>query len=427
MAAHALNSEVRREEQSRRRRVVVTGVGVISPAGNDAAALWRSVSEGRSAAAPITKFDTSRLPVKIGAEVRDFRIGDYIRAKTNRLDFSIQYGIAAAATALRDSGLDARKAADRIGIVEGTTISGTESTLKTQRSFLDADGDYRKLHPYNVVAGYCGEGSSTISMQLGIQGAAITYCSGCASGNDAIGHAMKLIQSDQFDAMVAGGSEHMVEMLHVGFCRLGAMSEHGGDPHKAMKPFDRGRDGFVLGEGSAFLVLEELSHALGRGAKIYAEMIGHGRTSEAYHPTDPHPEGLGYQQAMERALRDAAIHADEVDYINAHASATPKNDPIETHAIKQIFGKHARRLSISGTKPVTGHLMGASGAIETLIAVLALHHQTIPPTINLENPDAGCDLDYVPVRRPYPIRVAMNLNAGFGGRYACLLMRHFAG
>ena len=174
-------------------------------------------------------------------------------------------------------------------------------------------------------------------------------------------------------------------------------------------------------------MLEELSHALGRGAKIYAEMIGHGRTSEAYHPTDPHPEGLGYQQAMERALRDAAIHADEVDYINAHASATPKNDPIETHAIRQVFGKHARRLSISGTKPVTGHLMGASGAIETLIAVLALHHQTIPPTINLENPDAGCDLDYVPVRRPYPIRVAMNLNAGFGGRYACLLMRHFAG
>ncbi len=427
MATLPLNSLRKFPGNGHARRVVVTGLGIISPSGKDVDTLWRNVRDGVSAAAPITRFDVCSLPVKIGAEVKDFRITDYAEVRTSRLDMSVQYGVAAATMALRDSKIDTRNGSARMGIIEGTTLSGSESSLKTQKAFLDSDGDYRKLHPYNVVACYCGEGSSTISMQLGIEGAAVTYCSGCASGTDAIGHAMRLIRSDQFDVMVAGGSEHMLPMMHIGFCRLGAMSEKNSDPTRAMRPFDRSRDGFVLGEGSAFLVLEELSHALGRGAKIYAEMIGHGATSEAHHPTDPHPDGLGYQRCMERALRDAELEPEEVDYINAHGSATPKNDPIETHAIKATFGAHSRRLSISATKPVTGHLMGAAGAIETLITILALRHQTIPPTINLEVPDDGCDLDYVPSSRPYPIRVAMNLSAGFGGRYACLLMRHFAG
>jgi 3-oxoacyl-(acyl-carrier-protein) synthase len=403
-------------------------MGVISPSGNDVATLWDNVRDGCSAAAPVTKFDTSMLPVKIAAEVKNFDIEDYVKAKAARLDYTIQYGIAAAAQALRNSGLNPRNGkAGRMGVVEGTTISGTESTLKTQRSFLEADGDYRKIHPYNVVAGYCGEGSSAIGTYLGIQGAAMTYCSGCASGADAIGHAMNLIRDDTFDVILAGGSEHMVEMLHVGFCRLRAMSEHVGDPRTAMRPFDSSRDGFVLGEGSAFLVLEELTRALERGATIYGEIAGHGQTAEAYHPTDPHPEGLGYQVSMRQSLQDAGVHAEEVDYINAHGSATPKNDPIETLAIKNVFGPGASRLAVSATKPITGHLMGASGAIEALITVLALHHQTMPPTINLRKPDAGCDLDYVPRARRYPIRVAMNINAGFGGRYASLVMRHFSG
>jgi 3-oxoacyl-[acyl-carrier-protein] synthase II len=215
-----------------------------------------------------------------------------------------------------------------------------------------------------------------------------------------------------------------MEMLHVGFCRVRAMTEQTGAPGQSMKPFDRRRDGFVLGEGAAFFVLEELSHALGRGARIYAEIAGHGRSCEAYHATDPHPDGVGYALALEKALRHARIHPTEVNYINAHGSATPLNDPIETRAIKKVFREHSRQLSISATKPITGHLMGASGAIETMICALAIWHQEIPPTINLEEPDPGCDLDYVPgSARAYPVRVGINLNAGFGGRYACLVLR----
>jgi 3-oxoacyl-[acyl-carrier-protein] synthase II len=226
------------------------------------------------------------------------------------------------------------------------------------------------------------------------------------------------------DVVLAGGAEESWELLHVGFCRIRTMTEQGGDPARAMRPFDRERDGFLLGEGSAFFVLEELTHALERGARIYAEVAGHGHSCEAYHATDPHPEGVGYVRAMEKALREAKVHPTEVNYINAHGSATPLNDPIETKAIKKVFREHARRLAVSATKPITGHLMGASGAIETMICVLALQHGEIPPTINLQQPDPGCDLDYVPdVARPYPVRVAMNLNAGFGGRYASLVLK----
>lgn len=411
-----------------RRRVVVTGMGVVSPSGNDVRTLWEHVSKGHSAASPITKFDTRRLPVKIGAEVRNFDIKDYTNAKGSRLDYTVQYGIAAAAQALRQAKIDPRSGnGGRMAVVEGTTISGTESTLQTQRSFLDASGDYRGIHPYNVVSGYCGEGSSAIGTHLGIQGPAITYCSGCASGTDAIGHGMHMIRDDAADVVVAGGSEQMVEMLFIGFCRLRTMSMHSGDPREAMRPFDASRDGFVLGEGSAFLVLEEMTRAIERGAQIFAEICGHGATSEAFHATDPHPEGLGYRVSMEHGLHNAGVHISEVDYINAHGSGTLKNDPIETAALKRVFGPEASRLAVSATKPVTGHLMGASGAIESLITVLAIHHQTMPPTINLRNPDAGCDLDYVAKTRRYPIRVAINNSAGFGGRYASLVVRHFEG
>jgi 3-oxoacyl-[acyl-carrier-protein] synthase II len=215
-------------------------------------------------------------------------------------------------------------------------------------------------------------------------------------------------------------------MLHIGFCRLRVMTEQSCEPGESMRPFDRTRDGFLLGEGSAFFVLEELSHALGRGARIYAEIAGHGRSCEAYHATDPHPDGVGYARALEKALRDARVNPTEVDYINAHGSATPLNDPIETKAIKKVFREHARRLAVSATKPVTGHLMGAAGAIETLICALAISRQEIPPTINLNKPDPGCDLDYVSgAARSYPVRVAVNLSAGFGGRYACLVLRKY--
>ncbi len=403
------------------RRVVVTGIGVVAPNGNTLETFWGSIEKGTSAAAPVTKFDVSQLPVKYGAEVKDFRLSDFLDAKEGRYDRTIQYGLAASSQALIHSRLDMKSVdPQRVGIVEGTTISGSESVMKTQKIFLQTR-DYRKVHPYNVVAGYCGEGSSTISQHLGIQGAAITYCSGCASSNDSIGHASKLIRHDEFDVMLAGGAEEMHEMLFVGFCKLRSMSEWHGKPGRSMRPFDRSRDGFILGEGAAFLLLEERSHALARGATIYAEVLGHGRTSEAYHPTAPHPEGVGYRAAMERALQDARIVPEQISHINAHGSATKQNDPIETKAIKAVFGEHARRLSVTATKPITGHLMGASGAVEAAVTVMTLHKQRIPPTINLADPDVGCDLDYVKLPRPYPVKTALCVNAGFGGRYSCLV------
>jgi len=408
------------------RRVVITGMGVISPSGQDLVRFWENVRGGVSAAATISRFDASKLPVKVGAEVKDFDIGRFTSAKKfGHYELTVQFGVAAATLAVRDSGVDFGKLdPDRTSVVEGTTISGAVSVINLRDSYNSSQRNYRALHPYDVVGGYCGEGSSTISLLLGIHGNAVTYCSGCASGNDAIGYAAHLIRSDDADVAVAGGSEEMIELMHMSFCRVRAMSELGGDPARAMRPFDKSRDGFVLGEGSAFLVLEELAHAKGRGARIYAEIAGHGRSSEAYHPTDPHPEGLGYRRALEKALVQARLNPTEVDYINAHGSATPLNDPIETMSIKRVFKDHARQLAISATKPVTGHLMGASGAIETVISALAVAQQEIPPTINLDDPDEACDLDYVRgAARSYPVRVAVNLNAGFGGRYACLVLK----
>ena len=408
------------------RRSVVTGIGVITPSGLEIAPFWNNVVHGISAAAPITRFDASKLPVRIAAEVKDFNLSNYLPdVREKRLDRTIQYAVAAAACALKDSGVNlANLDPDRAGVVEGTTISGAASVLKSYTSFL-ADKSYRSMHPYNIVAGYCGEGSSSISLYLGVRGPVMTYCSGCASGNDAIGHGARMVQQDELDVVIAGGSDEIVEMLHVGFCKLRSMSEHNEDPQRAMRPFDRKRDGFVLGEGGAFVVIEELSHARARGAKIYAEIMGHGRTAEAYHPTDPHPEGIGYKSALRRAFRHARMHPEEIDYVNAHGSATRKNDPIETLAIKSVFGSHSRRLAISATKAITGHLMGASGAVESVITMLAVKNQHIPPTINLTDPDEGCDLDYVRESRPYPIRAAVNLNAGFGGRYSCLIFKRF--
>src|SRR5580658_7984586 len=276
------------------RRVVITGMGVISPSGKDPETLWSNVRAGVSAAAPVSRFDTSKLPVKIAAEVKDFDVSNYIKSrKPGRFDLSIQYGVAAATLAVRDSGLDLTGLdPDRVGVIEGTTISGMESIIKTRDTYVANDGNFRALHPYNLVASYCGEGSGTISLHLGIQGHSITYCSGCASSNDAIGYASRLIQCDDMDVAVAGGADETMEMLHVGFCRLRAMTEQTGLPAEAMRPFDRTRDGFVLGEGAAFFVLEELSHALCRGARIYAEVAGHGQSCEAYHATDPHPDGV---------------------------------------------------------------------------------------------------------------------------------------
>lgn len=410
------------------RRVVITGMGVISPCGKDLKTFWSNVRNGISAAAPITRFDATRLPVKAGAEVKDFDVSEFIKSrKPGRFDLTIQYGVAAASLAVADAGIDLTTLdEDRVGVIEGTTMSGEESITKLYDSYKESNNNFRAMHPYNAVASYCGEGSSTISLHLGIRGHAMTYCSGCASSNDALGQAARMIQLDDIDVALAGGAEGTFELVYAGFCRLRAMTEHNGDPAQAMRPFDRTRDGFLLGEGAGFFVLEELAHALGRGARIYAEIAGHGHSCEAYHATDPHPDGIGYVRAFEKALRNARVHPTEVEYINAHGSATPLNDPVETKAVKTMFREHAKRLAISATKPVTGHLMGASGAIEAMICALSIWHKEIPPTINLTDPEPGCDLDYVPDEaRSYPVNVAVNLNAGFGGRYACLVLKKF--
>jgi 3-oxoacyl-[acyl-carrier-protein] synthase II len=411
---------------SSERRVVITGMGVISPSGKDLETFWSNVRGGISAAAPVSRFNVSHFPVKISAEVKDFDVSKYINGrKPGRLGLIIQYGVAAATLAVSDAGIDLSLLdADRVGVVEGTTMSGEESSVRLQISYSESSNNFRALHPYNVVASYCGEGSSMISLYLGIHGHAVTYCSGCASGSDALGHAARMIRLDDVDVMVAGGAEESFELLHAGFCRVRAMTEQNGSPAGAMRPFDRSRDGFVMGEGAAFFVLEELTHALERGARIYAEIAGHGHSCEAYHATDPHPDGVGYVRALEKALRDARVHPSEVQYINAHGSATPLNDPVETKAVKQVFREHAKRLAISASKPIFGHLLGAAGAIEAMVCALSLWHQEIPPTINLHDPDPGCDLDYVPGEaRDYPLKVAVNLNAGFGGRYASLVLK----
>jgi len=421
-----LNPHIRSVDRSLRRSVI-TGLGVLAPNGCDIPTFWESIVAGTSAAAIISQFDAEEFASKIAAEVTGVDWSRFLDAKKlKRYDKTIRFGVAAARMAIEDSGIDLAKIeADRKGIVEGTTVSGLDTVFRTHANYL-ADGP-SVVNPISVINGYCGEGSSVLAYELGLHAHAITYCSGCCSSNDALGYATQMIQLDEVDVMVAGGADANISRpLWTSFNSLKVMTRHLDDPARAMRPFDSRRDGFVLGEGAAFLVIEELSHALNRGANIYAEILGHGRSCEAYHLVDLHPEGIGAARAMEKALRRASLRPDEVDYINAHGTATKTNDPVETRAIKKLFGDHARRLAVSSTKPVTGHLMGAAGSIETAICALTIRNQMIPPTINLDSTDPECDLDYVPWEaRPYPVEVALNLSAGFGGKNSCLIIGRF--
>lgn len=409
------------------RRVVITGLGVVAPNGCDLGTFWSSVRTGTSAAGPVTRFDVSELPNKIACEVHDFNPSNYMdNKKSKRFEVSIRYGIAAARMAAADADVNFTKLdPDRAGIIEGSTVGGMESSFKGQTTFEQRG--YRHMSPFTLINAYCGGGSGEIALELGIHGHAISISTGSASGNDAVGMALDLIQRDDADIFIAGGAESpILAPLWGAFCLTKVMTTRNEEPKSAMRPFDNSRDGFLLGEGAAFLVLEELGHALGRGAKIYAELVGHGRSCEAYHSVSPHPEGLGLHRAMEKALRRARMDVTQIDYINAHATATEANDVVETKAIKKLFGEHAHRVAVSGTKPVTGHLLGAAGAVESVITALAIHHREIPPTANLTTPAEGCDLDYVPIHpRPYPIRAAMNLNVGFGGKNSCLVFKEY--
>jgi 3-oxoacyl-[acyl-carrier-protein] synthase II len=385
--------------------------------------------EGRSAARYVTRFDVSAIPTKIAAEITDFDSLRYMNPKTaRRLDRSLQYSVAAARLASEDSGIDfSTFDPDRVGVVEGTSLSNNESAHKTEEAI--AKRGYRAISPSALINGYCGGGSGEIAYELGIKGHAITVCAGSASGNDAIGYAFNMVRNDEVDLMVAGGAEApLLPSVMGGFSFNRVMTRRNDPPPQAMRPFDRDRDGFLLGEGGAFLVLEELSHALYRNARIYAEILGHGRSCEAYHPVTPHPEGLGIHRAMQKAMRQARLDVGAIDYVNAHGTATESNDLVETRAIKRLFGGHSGRIAVSSTKPVTGHLMAAAGALETVVCVLSLVNGEIPMTLNLANPDEGFDLDYVRGEsRHYPVRNVMNLNTGFGGKNSCLVLGRFDG
>jgi len=413
-----------------RRRTVITGIGVIAPNGQDNDTFWNSIRLGKSAACPVTRFDVSHLPNKIAAEIKGFDVSTYVEAKkARRFDLSAQYGIAASVRAVRDGGLKiADLDPDRVGVVEGSSVSGMESTFKGQTAFL-SDRGYRSMSPFTLINAYSGGGSGEIALELGIHGLAVSYSSGSASGNDVLGYAANLIRNDEVDVVIAGGTEApLLAPLFGAFCLTRVMSDRNDQPQQAMRPFDKSRDGFVLGEGAAFLVIEELSHAQSRGAKIYAEILGHGRSCEAYHSVAPHPEGLGMRRAIEKALRNARIHYDQVDYVNLHGTATDTSDTVESQALEAVLHDHAYRIAVSSTKPVTGHLLAAAGALEAAICAFAIQHQEIPMTANFREPAEGCDLDYVPNQsRPYPVRVALNCSVGFGGKNSCLVLKEFKG
>ncbi len=414
---------------SPQRRVVITGIGVLTPNGADLSAFWKTIVDGESAAGSLTRFDPGEMKkYSVAAEIQGFNGADYVGAKrAKRLDLSTQYAIAASLNAVRDAKISLNDLdADRVGVVEGISLGGTETTLKGQTALLC--NNYRAINAYSLINGYTGAGSGEIALELGSKGHAVTLCSSSASGNDSIGYALRMIQDDDADVMIAGGCEApLLPALWAVFCVNRVMTSQNESPKTAMKPYDRHRDGFVLGEGGAYLVLEELSFALDRGAPIYAEVLSQARSCEAYHSVAPHPDGLGVTRAMEKALRRARIDPSEIDYINSHGTATDANDLVETRSIKHVFKNHAKKVAISSTKPITGHLMGAAGAVETAVCALAIKNRMIPPTINLTEPEDECDLDYVVSgKRPYPVRIAMNINAGFGGKNSCLILREFS-
>lgn len=410
-----------------RRRIVITGMGVISAPAQSLDKFWNCVRLGISGGKLMTRFPPGDAPTRIAAQITDFDAGEFMDAKmARRLDFSHRYGIAAAKLAARDANIDFREVdADRVGIVEGTSTSSNEAAAKADEGYQKRG--YKGVGPFALINGYSGAGSGEIAKELAIRGHSITLSSSSASGNDALGYAVSMIRHEEVDVMVAGGSEAPIAPNIWGALCLGqVLSRRNETPQGAMRPFDKTRDGILLGEGAAYLVLEELSYALNRGARIYAELLGHGRSCEAYHPVAPHPEGPGYFRAIEKAMRSAQIDPEEIDYVNAHGTATDANDIVETKAIKRFFGAHAYRLAVSSTKPITGHLLGAAGALETVVCALALHHQEIPMTLNYNEPGPECDLDYVRGRsRPYPIRAALNLSSGFGGKNSCLVLRRY--
>ena len=411
------------------RRVAVTGLGLITPLGTGVEKNWQALVAGRSGIGPVSRFDVSDFPTRIAGEVKDFHPEDFIDKKEiKKMDLFIQYAVAAAQMAMEETRLPiTADNEDMVGVIIGVGIAGLSTTEEYHRLFLDSR--LKRVSPFFTPKVIANLAPGQIAIRYGAKGINYTPTSACSSGAHAVGEAFRLIRMGEQDAVIAGGAEAALTPLGLGgFIVLKAVSCRNDEPEKASRPFDRNRDGFVMGEGAGVVVLEELQQARSRGAKIYAEVVGYGANCDAYHITAPSPDGEGAARCMRLALRSGGIEPWEVDYINAHGTSTPYNDATETQAIKRVFGEHAARLAVSSTKSMTGHLLGAAGGVEVPYSALALYHGVLPPTINYEEPDPACDLDYVPnVARRVPIRVALSNSFGFGGTNACLVFRKWEG
>jgi 3-oxoacyl-[acyl-carrier-protein] synthase II len=408
-----------------KRRVVVTGLGLVSPVGSELEKAWKNVCEGRSGIGPITHFDASAFATRISGSVKDFDVNEFLPPKEARkMDVFMHYGIGASIKALRDSGLEVtEEIGPRIGVVMGAGIGGLQTIEANHIKYLESGP--RKISPFFIPSSIINMVSGHVSMLQHITGPNLAIVTACTTSTHCIGVAARAIAYGDADVMLAGGSESATTPLSIGgFCSARAMSTRNDEPERASRPFDRDRDGFVLSDGAGCLVLEELEFAKARGARIYAELAGFGMSSDAFHITNPPPDGEGARKCMVAALRDAGIDPADVDYLNAHGTSTPAGDVAETIAIKRAFGDAARSLAISSTKSVTGHLLGAAGAVEAIFSILAIRDQVMPPTINLENPDPECDLDYVPNEaRTGKVTVAVSNSFGFGGTNGSLVFR----
>jgi len=409
------------------RRVVVTGVGLVSPLGTGTDKTWQALLRGESGIATLTRFDVSRYATRFGGEVGDFDPLVFIdRKEVRKMDLFIRFGLAAAELAVADSGIDRDDLrSDRAGTYVGSGIGGMGSIEENHKVLLEKGPD--RVSPFFLIQTIINEASGQISIRYGVKGPNCANATACSTGTHAIGDSFRIIARGDADIMIAGGAEAPITPLGLaGFTSIKAVSERNDEPAKASRPFDARRDGFVMGEGAGVLILEELGRALRRDARIYAEVVGYGMSSDAYHVAAPAPDGDGAARVMARAVEDAGIRPDEIQYINAHGTSTPFNDKIETAAIKRVFGEAARRLAVGSTKSMTGHLLGAAGGLEAGILALSLHHQIVPPTINYEFPDPDCDLDYVPnAARKIEMVHGLSNSFGFGGTNGALVFKRF--
>jgi len=411
------------------RRVVVTGVGLVSPLGIGTQANWEALCAGRSGIGPITRFDASQFSARIAGEVKGFNPLAFVDKKdVKKMDIFIQYAIAASQFAMDDAGLSVTEdIATRVGVFIASGIGGFTTIEREHKALIE--GGPRRISPFFIPASIINLAAGQVSIRFSAKGPNSATCTACSASAHAIGDAFEIIRRDDADVMIAGGSEAAITPMGVGgFAAMRALSTRNDEPDRASRPFDQERDGFIMGEGSGVVILEELEFAKERGATIYAELVGYGMSADAFHITAPSEDGDGGMRVMSAALRDAGVTPDKVDYINAHGTSTPFNDKLETLAIKRLFGEHAHQLAISSTKSMTGHLLGAAGGLEAGITVLAVKHQVIPPTINYEYPDPECDLDYVPnIKRSAKIDYALSNSFGFGGTNGVLLFKRYEG